>query len=201
MKRKNQWIIGSMLVVVGYVLGAAGVAFVLPKVTAPAITSATTATPTHQHVSEAEAEPLTGRFGTHGERHPVADPFSYPEAGLTERRRQTMRAMSGHFRAISATVLAEAGGDQQLQAHADALALMGGQIDALFALASPTPEGRPGALPRIWEEPDYFAEFTSAFRAETAQFAATVRDAGDVMNALHDLRYYCVACHANFRQR
>jgi len=201
MKRKNQWVIGSMLVIVGYVLGAAGVAFVLPKAAEPTLSSAVTSNPTHQHVSEAEAEPLTGQFGTYGERHPVADVFVTPQAGITERRRQTMRAMSGHFRTLSATVLAEAGGEQQLQAHADALALMGGQIDALFALPSPTPEGRPGALPRIWEEPDYFAEFTSAFRAETAQFAATVRDAGDVMNALHDLRYYCVACHANFRQR
>lgn len=197
MARFKSWWLGLGLAVGGYLLGAAMVAFVLPSSTEPV--SAPVAD--HVHLSEEDAEPLTGRFGVHGERHPAAEQYTTPEAGMTERRRHTMRAMSGHFRVISASVFSAAGGEENLQPHADALMLMGAQIQSLFELESPTPAGQAGALPEIWQDPERFALFTVAFRAETERFAQTVRDAGDVMNGLHDLRYYCVACHANFRQR
>jgi len=155
----------------------------------------------HDHGEAATAEPLTGRFGEHGDRHPQTKRFKTAADGLAERRRRSMSALSGHFRAISATLLSDAGGEEMIQTHADALALLGGQIDKLFDSVSPAPEGERGALPGIWEKPELFAEYTEAFSTETARFARTVREGGDMVNGLHDLRYYCVACHAEFRQR
>lgn len=197
MALKHPWRAGFGLAFAGYVLGAAMVAFVLPKSAERAVIAEVD----HVHISASEAEPLVGRFGVQGERHPAAAEFATLEAGLTERRRQTMRAMSGHFRVISAAIFSGAGGEDNLQHHADALALMGAQIHTLFEFESPTAQGQPGALPAIWQEPERFDLFTAAFREEAAEFAQTVRTEGDVMNGLHDLRYYCVACHANFRQR
>lgn len=206
MKSKPRWIYVLALALGCYVLAAAVIAFILPSAPMTAQLNSVqqpgpVAAIDHVHASDTEAEPLTGPFGIQGERHPPAAEFANLEAGLTERRRQSMRAMSGHFRAISATLLSQAGGEGMLQTHADALALIGAEIDQLFNLRSPTAEGQLGALPAIWDDPERFALFSYTFRNESAQFAETVRDAGDVMNGLHDLRYYCVACHANFRQR
>lgn len=155
----------------------------------------------HSHVSAEQAEQLTGPFGAHGDRHPQAASFASPADGLTERRRRAMSALSGHFRAVSATLLSDAGGEDMIGIHADALAALGGRIDALFEIPSPAPEGEKGALAAIWAQPDNFARYTSAFSTEAERFAQTVRDGGDMVNGLHDLRYYCVACHADFRQR
>lgn len=193
-----------------YVLAAGIVAFAVPGVAAraPALQAeghdhghAHTHTHDHAHPDPDQAEQLTGPFGAHGDRHPPARRFETAEDGLTERRRRTMSALSGHFRALSATLLSEAGGEEMVQSHADALALLGSQIDRLFEIASPAPEGAKGALPEIWAAPERFARYTAAFADETARFARTVRDGGDLINGLHDLRYYCVACHADFRQR
>ncbi|MGY6705166.1 cytochrome c [Roseinatronobacter sp.] len=155
----------------------------------------------HSHVDAAHAEQLTGPFGAHGDRHPQAPGFASAADGLTERRRRSMSALSGHFRAVSASLLSDAGGADMIATHADALAALGGQIDTLFEIPSPALEGEKGALAVIWEDPENFARYTSAFSAEAARFAQTVRDGGDMVNGLHDLRYYCVACHADFRQR
>lgn len=155
----------------------------------------------HSHVDAAEAEQLTGRFGARGDRHPNENLFESPEDGLTERRRRFMSAQSGHFRAMTATLLSNAGGEDVLQMHADGLAAMAAEIDRFCELGSPAPEGEKGALAKIWEEPDLFSEYTAAYREQAQIFAATVRDGGDLVNGLHDLRYFCVACHAEFRQR
>ena len=189
-----------------YVLAAGIIAFAVPGETARAPASASgghghSHAHDHAHVDPDQAEQLTGPFGAHGDRHPQAQIFETPEAGLTERRRRSMSAKSGHFRAISATLLSEAGGEDMLPVHADALAALGSQIDRLFEIASPAPEGEQGALAVIWDDADRFALYTAAFADESARFAQTVRDGGDLVNALHDLRYYCVACHADFRQR
>lgn len=189
-----------------YVLAAGIVAFAVPGESARAPAPASggnghSHAHDHAHVDPDQAEQLTGPFGSHGDRHPPARIFETAEAGLTERRRRSMSAKSGHFRAISATLLSEAGGENTLQAHADALELLGSQIDRLFEIASPAPEGEKGALQAIWDDTDRFALYTAAFADESARFAQTVRDGGDLVNGLHDLRYYCVACHADFRQR
>ncbi len=189
-----------------FVLAAGIVAFAVPgeSARAPAPSSGGNGhshAHDHAHVDPDQAEQLTGPFGSHGDRHPQARIFETAEAGLTERRRRSMSAKSGHFRAISATLLSEAGGEDMLQVHADALDLLGSQIDRLFEVASPAPEGEKGALQAIWDDTDRFALYTAAFADESARFAQTVRDGGDLINGLHDLRYYCVACHADFRQR
>ena len=189
-----------------FVLAAGIVAFAVPgeSARAPAPSSGGNGhshAHDHAHVDPDQAEQLTGPFGSHGDRHPPARIFETAEAGLTERRRRSMSAKSGHFRAISATLLSEAGGEDMLQVHADALDLLGSQIDRLFEVASPAPEGEKGALQAIWDDTDRFALYTAAFADESARFAQTVRDGGDLINGLHDLRYYCVACHADFRQR
>ena len=206
---------GVGLAVAGYVLAAGLVAFALPGDTGQGDSAAMESGHAHghghshdhghdhghDHVDPDQAEQLTGPFGAHGDRHPPARMFDSAEAGLTERRRRSMSALSGHFRAASATLLSGAGGEDMLQTHADAIALIGARIDLLFETLSPTAEGESGALPVIWQEPDRFALHTAAFAAESARFAQTVRDGGDLVNGLHDLRYYCVACHADFRQR
>lgn len=195
---------GFGLAASGYVLAAGLVAFAIPTDVArpPDIAGAMPSQDhDHSHVDADQAEQLTGPFGAHGDRHPQAPVFDSAAQGLTERRRRTMAAQSGHFRAISATLLSDAGGEEMIQTHADALAALGRQIDTLFEIASPAPESEKGALALIWEKPDVFAQYTAAYAAETARFARTVREGGDLVNGLHDLRYYCVACHAEFRQR
>ena len=204
MRPSRKIIAGLGLAAGGYVLAAGLVAFAVPSDAArqkdPAIT-APAHIHDHSHVDADQAEQLTGPFGAHGDRHPQAPVFETAADGLTERRRRTMSAQSGHFRAISASVLSDAGGEEMLQTHADALAALGGQIDTLFAITSPAPEGEKGALAAIWQKPELFAQYTAAYAEETARFAQTVREGGDLVNGLHDLRYYCVACHADFRQR
>lgn len=197
---------GFGLVTGAYVLAAGIVAFVIPGETARAAAPASDVVShnhshDHAHVDPDQAEQLTGQFGAHGDRHPPAQVFATVEEGLTERRRRSMSAKSGHFRALSATLLSAAGGEDMVQTHADALALLGSQIDRLFEIASPAAEGEKGALQAIWDAPERFALYTEAFADESARFAQTVRDGGDLVNGLHDLRYYCVACHADFRQR
>ncbi len=202
MTPSRKLIAGLGVAATAYVLAAGLVAFAVPMDAA----RSSDAGPInhdhgHAHVDAAEAEQLTGPFGAHGDRHPQAARFETAAEGLTERRRRSMSALSGHFRAVSATLLSDAGGEEMLQTHADALAALGRQIDLLFAEVSPAPEGAKGALPAIWEAPERFSQYTAAFTAESARFAQTVREGGDLVNGLHDLRYYCVACHADFRQR
>ncbi|TVP97399.1 MAG: hypothetical protein EA338_09550 [Roseinatronobacter sp.] len=199
---------GVGLAGVGYVLAAGFVAFAVPTDAARQQETASTNQAHshshdhgHSHVDADQAEQLTGPFGPHGDRHPQAPVFETAADGLTERRRRSMSALSGHFRAVSATLLSDAGGEEMIQNHANALAALGGQIDTLFEIPSPAPEGEKGALPVIWEEQERFAQYTAAFATESAQFAQTVQEGGDLVNGLHDLRYYCVACHADFRQR
>jgi len=206
MKPSRKWIAGLGVAATGYVLAAGLVAFAVPTdpslgaVAAPEA-AGHTHDHGHAHVDADQAEQLTGPFGAHGDRHPQAPVFETAAEGLTERRRRTMSAMSGHFRAVSATLLSDAGGEEMTQTHADALAALGREIDMLFAVASPAPDNARGALPAIWAHPERFSQYTAAFRDESARFAQTVRDDGDLVNGLHDLRYYCVACHADFRQR
>lgn len=210
--QSRSFLAGVTLAVGTYVLAAGVVAYALPGGTAsvPLLHADRQAhdhphghghSHGHAHIDPDQAEQLTGPFGAHGDRHPPAQVFSTAEDGLTERRRRSMSAKSGHFRALSATLLSEAGGDDMVQIHADALALLGSQIDRLFEIDSPAPDGETGALPAIWDAPERFALYTAAFADEAARFAQTVRDGGDLVNGLHDLRYYCVACHADFRQR
>lgn len=208
MKPSRKVIAGFGLAAGGYVLAAGLVAFALPTDPARDHDSATSRhaqehshAHDHGHSAADQAAQLTGPFGAHGDRHPQAPVFQTAADGLAERRRRTMSAQSGHFRAISATLLSDAGGENMIQTHADALAALGEKIDALFEIPSPAPAGASGALARIWDEPALFARYTAAYRTEAARFAQTVRDGGDLVNALHDLRYYCVACHADFRQR
>lgn len=208
MKPSRKVIAGLGLAAGGYMLAAGLVAFAVPTDAArqqdtPRSGQAHSHNHTHghSHVDADQAEQLTGPFGAHGDRHPQAPVFETAADGLTERRRRAMSAQSGHFRAISASLLSDAGGEDMLQVHADALAALGGQIGRLFETLSPAPEGEKGALAVIWEEPERFAQHTAAFSAESARFAQTVREGGDLVNGLHDLRYYCVACHAEFRQR
>ncbi|MCH8466615.1 MAG: cytochrome c [Roseinatronobacter sp.] len=201
MKPSRNVVAGLGLAAGVYVLAAGLVALAVPTQAARP-QGLGSAGPAHGHShSHADAEPLSGPFGVHGDRHPQAPSFATPAEGLTERRRRSMNALSGHFRAVSATLLSDAGGAEMIPVHAEALAALGAQIDALFALPSAAAEGEQGALAAIWQEPDRFAQYTAAFSAETARFAQTVRDGGDLINGLHDLRYYCVACHADFRQR
>jgi cytochrome c556 len=206
MKHTRKFMAGLAVAAGAYVLAAGVVALSVPNALAQQHISETAPhvhdhSHGHAHVDAAQAEQLTGRFGAHGDRHPQAPVFETAADGLTERRRRTMSAQSGHFRAISASLLSDAGGEDMLQVHADALAALGGQIEKLFEITSPAPEGETGALAAIWEKPELFAQYTAAYASETARFAQTVREGGDLVNALHDLRYYCVACHAEFRQR
>lgn len=206
MNSSRKFVAGLALAAGGYVLAAGLVAVAVPNAQAQKQISESVAhnldhSHGHSHVDADQAEQLTGPFGVHGDRHPQAPVFEAAADGLTERRRRTMSAQSGHFRAISASLLSDAGGEEMLQTHADALAALGEQIDTLFAITSPAPEGEKGALVAIWEKPELFAQYTAAYAEETARFAQTVREDGDLVNGLHDLRYYCVACHADFRQR
>ncbi|MCC5963745.1 MAG: cytochrome c [Rhodobacteraceae bacterium] len=204
MNRSRKLIAGLGVAATGYVLAAGIVAFAVPAdapLRGDPASDANTDIHGHAHVDADQAEQLTGPFGAHGDRHPQAPRFETAAEGQTERRRRSMSALSGHFRAVSATLLSDAGGEEMLQTHADALAALGRDIDLLFAEVSPAPEGEKGALPAIWQAPERFAQYTAAFSAESARFAQTVRDGGDMVNGLHDLRYYCVACHADFRQR
>ena len=206
MNPSRKFVAGLGLALGGYVLVAGLVAFALPSQEVAQPDTARAEVPQshehgHSHLDAAQAEPLTGPFGVHGDRHPQAPVFDAVADGLTERRRRFMSALSGHFRAVSATLLSDAGGEDMLQTHADALAGLGAQIDRLFDTPSPAPEGGKGALSAIWDQPELFAQYTQAFSAESARFAQTVRAGGDLVNGLHDLRYYCVACHADFRQR
>jgi cytochrome c556 len=205
----RKFLAGLGLALGGYVLVAGLVAFAIPAQDARQPDTASAAVPqshehghSHSHLDAAQAEQLTGPFGVHGDRHPQVPVFDTAADGLTERRRRSMSALSGHFRAVSATLLSDAGGEDMLQTHADALAGLGAQIDKLFEIPSPAPdEDAKGALAAIWDQPDLFSQYTSAFSVESARFAQTVRAGGDLVNGLHDLRYYCVACHADFRQR
>lgn len=197
MQLSRRFMTGFALAVCAYIL----LVFLVPSDAAEPHVHSTDGNQNHIHVDAADVEPLTGAFGTHGDRHPQAQKFNAIADGLTERRRRTMSAMSAHFRVISATLLSDAGGEEMLHVHADALAALAQHIDALFETVSPAPDGEKGALAGIWDQQDTFTQYTAAFNREAARFAATVHENGDLVNGLHDLRYFCVACHAEFRQR
>lgn len=147
----------------------------------------------------AVAAPLDGAFGPI--ERPAAPAFDDDAAATTELRRRTMQAASGHFRALDAILRADAPHEGQVTLHAEALAAIAADLDAVFAPETPHPEGALGARARIWDEPEAFERHLAGFRAATADLAeaaAQRRADGDDLLAV---RYQCLACHQEMRAR
>lgn len=116
-------------------------------------------------------------------------------------RQYIMRALSGHFGALTMTARGLAGDAANLGKHSAALVELGAEIGPAFeAVGVASAEGSE-ALPAVWEDADGFAaaveKFASAAAALDAAIAAGDTDA--IMSAHRETGASCKGCHEDFR--
>ncbi|WP_019589697.1 MULTISPECIES: cytochrome c [unclassified Thioalkalivibrio] len=124
-------------------------------------------------------------------------------------RQQSMQATSATYRSIEQILRYDAPFAERLPELADELARGAADIDTWFARETPAPDGEPGALPAVWEAPE-FADYKAAYREATTELQRKVEAADDLEDegfqlrateALNGVRHQCLACHDNFRRR
>lgn len=116
-------------------------------------------------------------------------------------RQYIMRALSGHFGAVTMTARGQAGDPANNPKHTAALVDLADEIGAAFAAAGGAPVDDTEALPAIWEKPDAFAAAVDEFTAAVEAFDAAVADgdADSVMATHREVGAACKGCHEDFR--
>ena len=115
-----------------------------------------------------------------------------------EYRHDVMEAIGGHFGAIIKIVRGEVPHEDHLNTHVDAIAGLSKLTGDLF------PEDSAGgeALPKIWEEPEKFAEKVDAFKEAAASMKSAL-DAGDMdgfRGTIRNVGGACKGCHDDYRE-
>ena len=116
-------------------------------------------------------------------------------------RQYVMRALSGHFGALTMTARELAGDAANLGNHSAALVALAAEIGPSFEAAGGAPVDDTEALPAIWQQPDAFAAAVEEFAAAAAALDAAIAD-GDsdaIMAAHRDTGAACKGCHEDFR--
>lgn len=116
-------------------------------------------------------------------------------------RQYIMRALSGHFGAVTMTARGLAGDPANSQKHTSALVALAAEIGPAFEAAGGAPVDDTEALPAIWEQPDAYAAAVEEFAAAVQAFDAAVAggDSDTVMATHREVGAACKGCHEDFR--
>ncbi len=125
--------------------------------------------------------------------------FTSEKARVTYFRRNQMRAISGHFRSIEAVVMYGAPFAGNLRHDVEALARHGEALATFFPTGTELDDGKFGAKPEIWRQPEKFARHVAGFRAAVAGLTRSIADKGDLAQSLSGVRHECLACHQSYR--
>jgi cytochrome c556 len=150
--------------------------------------------------AQTAARQLDGPWGPFAEEAP-APRIAGPAQGATFLRRNRMRAMSAHYRAIEAMAAFDPLPQPKIVAEADALRLLADTLPEHFTIRSPR-TGDAGAKEAIWNEPELFAEHLAGIRSATTALHAAAQTGvrETLLSALDAARYQCLACHYHYRQ-
>jgi cytochrome c556 len=120
-------------------------------------------------------------------------------------RRRTMAAISAHYRALELTISQQAPFADQALIHADALAALALQLQAIFAADSTQlDKDGYGAKPTIWSEPEAFAAMVDTFDQDLHTLTVQLqrkRPRAEQAATLNKVRQSCLNCHRQFRVR
>jgi cytochrome c556 len=113
-------------------------------------------------------------------------------------RQATMQAMGSQFGALAMVFTKRVARPQDLQVHAEALAVTATIAGELF------PDGSEGgkALPAIWQEPDEFAAAAQELTDAAAALAAATKsgDNGAIGKAFKAAGSACKGCHKRYKE-
>lgn len=116
---------------------------------------------------------------------------------LIKYRKSVMSAQGGHMSAIVAIMRGKVDQHDDLQTHAEALALTATLVGGIFPPDSAS--GDTDAKQAIWDKPDQFAEAVQRLETAAPAFRDAVANDGDTGEALKELGGACKNCHDNFR--
>lgn len=116
-------------------------------------------------------------------------------------RQYVMRALSGHFGALTMTARGLAGDPANMRIHSAALVTLAAEAGPAFAAAGGAPVEDTEALPAIWEDADGFAAAVDEFAAAAAALDAAIAsgDSDAVAAAHRDTGAACKGCHEDYR--
>ena len=119
-------------------------------------------------------------------------------------RQSLMKAVGGHFKAISMIAKGQAGDMKNLTVHTDSLAGLAKATMSAFPDKSGPMDGKTSAKAEIWEKPDEFKKVMMAFVAETEKLAAAAKTGdkaaiGAQIGAVG--KNTCKACHDGFKEK
>ena len=122
--------------------------------------------------------------------------------GIIKHRQAVMKAVGGHFGAMSRILKGHVKFTGDLKTHARAMADLAVIAARVFPEGSDFGETR--ALPEIWDKPAEFKKIIEAFKTESAKLVK-VAEGGDV-KAFGDQfktlgKNACAACHKTFREK
>lgn len=120
-------------------------------------------------------------------------------------RREQMKALSAHYRALEAIFEQDAPFQGQALDHANALITLAQQTQATFPPGTTRIETEGwGAKPSIWEEPEQFAQIITNFQADLTALSTLLARRGvntAAAEVLQQVRQQCLACHQHYRVR
>lgn len=120
-------------------------------------------------------------------------------------RREHMKALSAHYRALEAIIDNNAPFQSQALDHVNALITLAQHTDETFPAGTTMLESEGwGAQPLIWSESEQFAQIITDFQVslETLQGVITRQELGTApVDALNQVRQSCLACHQQYRVR
>lgn len=116
-------------------------------------------------------------------------------------RQAMMKAIGGHMGASSQIVRGKVSPEGHLAMHADALAVLSGDLTALFPEGSDFGETKAKAA--IWDDWGTFEKAAAEAKQATADFAAAAGsgDADRIAAAHKAVGKACKGCHEDFREK
>lgn len=118
-------------------------------------------------------------------------------ADIAKHREATMKAVGGHFGAMSALQKGVPAGEGELAMHAQALADLAKIVPATFPEGSLTPKSH--ATPDIWKKPEAFKKVLDKYQqASAAMPAAAAKGGPELAEAMKALGGTCKSCHDDF---
>jgi cytochrome c556 len=111
-----------------------------------------------------------------------------------------MKEMGKSLKAIKGIIDAD-GSAAEVVAPANKIAEVAGLIPSLFPKGSD--QGKTGALPAIWEQPDAFAKHADDLKSEATMLASAGQsgDLATVRAQFDKTAKMCGACHQDFRKK
>jgi cytochrome c556 len=119
---------------------------------------------------------------------------------VIQTRRDDMKEMGQSLKAIKG-IIDSSGSAADVVAPANKIAEVAGLIPSLFPKGSD--QGKTGALPAIWEQPDAFAKHADDLKSEATMLASAGQsgDLATVRAQFDKTAKMCGACHQDFRKK